>query len=306
MSVSMKVPIDSLLTENFQSNTPIFLDLSSYRQFVDWISTKIDPFKEKIKSKHLKVLIFEHQLEDIFPTDDGEDPGDLFRALDIEFSTLRWKKADGVFFAEIQEIYFHDENARLSKVHAEFLILSRYATVGETVKVITHYPCFLRIPNVEVYYLEGNPNKIRLPANFDFFVDLELHEKLHSGVKRKFLNHEYQDGLLEAFRELVDTLRTYSGISASDIPSEHNLAQSALKKDGSKIKLNHLSNDTETGEQRGYQEITMGIMTAIRNPITHLKETHDFINSRFNDEKTALKIIALISLILERLDERIT
>jgi hypothetical protein len=69
--------------------------------------------------------------------------------------------------------------------------------------------------------------------------------------------------------------------------------------------LNNLSNKHERGEQQGYYQLGCGIQAAVRNLLSHHGLDSPFIRQRFDDQRTALKWLCLLSLLFEKLDKRV-
>ena len=64
------------------------------------------------------------------------------------------------------------------------------------------------------------------------------------------------------------------------------------------MKLNPLNDISERDEQAGFRFIFMGVMTGIRNPIAHK-------NINWGDPSLALKYLCMISILFEKLDNRV-
>ena len=76
------------------------------------------------------------------------------------------------------------------------------------------------------------------------------------------------------------------------------LARQFNKENEPKIKLNTMSDITQKDEQEGFRFIFMGVMKGIRNPIAHKDINCD-------DPVLALKYLCMISLLFEKLDNRV-
>ena len=72
-----------------------------------------------------------------------------------------------------------------------------------------------------------------------------------------------------------------------------------------KIKLNTLGNESEWSEQKGFRDLGCGAASAIRNPISHTSVDLDFVRRRFGKRYTALKFLCLLSLLFEKLENRV-
>jgi uncharacterized protein (TIGR02391 family) len=219
------------------------------------------------------------------------------------------------FFYEVQEIYFHDiSNRERIDRHAEFVFLSRRAARSENkLRVLTAQPAFQRLVNAEIFLIPANPYKSKLPANFDVFTELEIHPKIRQKVEQEFRRGNWSEVIFqavdafEAFLQEITGLGTDGGGLVNDVfnpnfDSRRRVAQQFPKLLINDFKLNDNSYVSEVNEQDGYFRYAQGIIKAIRNLGAHNDRNGTFIQSRYGDEKTAIKVLCFLSMICERID----
>jgi uncharacterized protein (TIGR02391 family) len=119
-----------------------------------------------------------------------------------------------------------------------------------------------------------------------------IHEALPPKVKELFDDGHYSEAAFEAFKFVVQTVKTLSG----DTRDGKALMLNALGIKNPLIPLNHLANQSETDEQEGYSFLFAGSILAIRNPRAHEHSIDD------NPDK-CLDHLILASILLRRLEE---
>jgi len=118
-----------------------------------------------------------------------------------------------------------------------------------------------------------------------------VHEKLPAKVRRLFDDGHYAEATFEAFKFIDRRVSSLSGVKESG----YKLMMAALAESGP-MKLNDLSTDTEKDEQRGYQFMLAGAMSAVRNP-----RGHEF--DMFDPAETCLDHLSLASLFIRKIEE---
>jgi uncharacterized protein (TIGR02391 family) len=121
-----------------------------------------------------------------------------------------------------------------------------------------------------------------------------LHHKVKEGSKSLFVTRHFSQAILEALKTLEAEIREISGINLTG----QDLVNKAFKENEPKIKLNAMTDITERDEQEGFRFIFMGVMRGIRNPIAHR-------HSDWSDPCLALKYLCMISLLFDKLDNRV-
>jgi uncharacterized protein (TIGR02391 family) len=121
-----------------------------------------------------------------------------------------------------------------------------------------------------------------------------LHHKVESSSKSLFITSHFSQAILEALKALETVIREISGLNFAG----QDLINKAFIGNEPKIKLTPMNDIAERDEQEGFRFIFMGVMRGIRNPIAH-KCTN------WSDPSLALKYLCMISLLFEKLDNRI-
>lgn len=123
------------------------------------------------------------------------------------------------------------------------------------------------------------------------FEERAIHEKLPSKVRKLFDDSHYAEATFEAYKFLDKKISALSSIKESG----YKLMMTALAENGS-IRLNSLQTETDKDEQRGYQFMLAGAMSAVRNP-----RGHEF--DHFDPAETCLDHLSLASLFIRRLED---
>jgi len=215
----------------------------------------------------------------------------------------------------VQEIYFHDvTNRERCDRHAEFVFLSRRAARSENkLRVLTAQPAFQRLVNAEIFLIASNPYKATLPANFDVFTELEIHPKIRKKVELEFRRGNWSEVVFqavdafEAFLQEITGLNADGGTLVNDVfnpnfDNRRRVAQQFPRLLINDFQLNDNTCLSEINEQDGYFRYSQGIIKAIRNLGAHNDRNGTFIQSRYGDEKTAIKVLCFLSMICERID----
>ena len=126
------------------------------------------------------------------------------------------------------------------------------------------------------------------------FESANLHYKVESSSKSLFVTNHFSLAIFEALKALESEIKKISKLEFAG----QDLINKAFKENEPKIKLNPMNDITEKDEQAGFRFIFMGVMRGIRNPIAHKQ-----IN--WSDPTLALKYLCMISLLFEKLDNRV-
>jgi uncharacterized protein (TIGR02391 family) len=127
------------------------------------------------------------------------------------------------------------------------------------------------------------------------FDSLKLHPKIIRVSKKAFESSLYAEAILNAYKEVILTVRKISELNHLDGKP---LMEHAFSIDKPKIKLNKLITPSERDEQIGFMLIFSGVALGIRNP-----KAHENIEQR--DPHKTLGYLSLASLLMRKIDERI-
>ncbi len=121
-----------------------------------------------------------------------------------------------------------------------------------------------------------------------------LHSAIVSVSRKLFAGSNYAEAIFAAFKRVEIEVKEVSGLKEK---YSTGLMKCAFKGQEPKIKLTRMDTPSERNDQAGFKLIFTGAM-GIRN-----EKAHAFINQR--DPYKTLHYLALASLLLKRLDERI-
>lgn len=124
------------------------------------------------------------------------------------------------------------------------------------------------------------------------FSSRNIHTKLPPIVKDLFDDGYFSQATFEAFKFLDKTVQDLSGESESG----YKLMMKVFSDTSPIVSLTLCSNQSERDEQKGYQFIFSGSITAIRNPRGHEHSINDTID-------TCLDHLSLCSLLLRRIEK---
>jgi uncharacterized protein (TIGR02391 family) len=124
-----------------------------------------------------------------------------------------------------------------------------------------------------------------------------VHEDVLLYCKAEFLDENYFHAVFEAMKSIAAKIR-----KLSDLPHDGaELVEKAfsLGKDCSPLlAVNSLSTDTEKGEQRGFQNLLVGLFGTVRNPLAHTPKVEWDMT-----EQDALDLLTVASLVHRKLDK---
>lgn len=123
------------------------------------------------------------------------------------------------------------------------------------------------------------------------FEERAIHEKLPAKVRKLFDDTHYAEATFEAYKFLDRKISQLSGVKDSG----YKLMMAALA-DAGPMPLNAGQTDSEKDEQRGYQFMLAGAMSALRNP-----RGHEF--DYFDQVDTCLDHLSLASMLVRKIEE---
>jgi len=297
--------IDSWIDPNYEPKGNIFLDANDWKLFIDWIEKDRDRI-QKLSEGKWKVTIFKEQLVECF----GDDKQLIKKIKKIGINLdLTPSKNFEMFIVEVLRAYFQSNPAYHPQ--AKLLALARRSEANHKVQIISQNQFFWRISDVDTYfvdekYLDGYDD---LPASFDFFMDMKIHRKIWQVASERINNGDNPTAIIESVKAIFDEIRTVSGLNDDG----YNLIRdsfSCQKWDNNlsvtpRIKLNDLLSVSDWNDQKGYKDIAFGMATALRNPIAHQPVDQTFIQDRYGDKRSTMKVLCMLSLLLERIDKRV-
>ncbi len=124
------------------------------------------------------------------------------------------------------------------------------------------------------------------------FQSRNLYSKFPSKVRKLFDDGHYSESTFEALKFLDKRVQAL----AEKKETGYKLMMAVFGGDCPQLPLNDLSSESKKDEQRGYQFIFAGVMSAIRNP-----KGHDY--SIEDDLDTCLDHLTVISTLFRRLEE---
>lgn len=126
------------------------------------------------------------------------------------------------------------------------------------------------------------------------FESANLHHIVQSVSSSLFVTNHLSQAIFEALKALESEIKKISKIEFDG----QNLINKAFKENDPKIKLNPMADISGKDEQEGFRFIFMGVIRGIRNPIAHK-------NINWAEPSLALKYLSMISLLFEKLDNRV-
>jgi len=310
-------PIDALLDASFDVNIPVYLDVTSLIQFATWGRDNVADLVHRIRNKGLQIVVFEEQFKKAYPNETYRDLAESsLTTFEVTFDEIAWNDLDATFATELEGIYFHDEVGNKKNLHSRFLVLSRHATSNQhRLRIITAYPAFQRLVDADIYILPDQADDVDLPANLDLFIDLGIHPQLRTVVANKLRNNDYIGVVQDSVQELVGYLQNVDPSFASidgwllvDLALGYQKVthpSKSLLPVKPKIKLSPFLNPTDIDDHKGYYHFIGGAYSAFRNFSGHTAPSSQARQQQFGDKRTALKILCFLSLLFEKIDQRV-
>lgn len=148
----------------------------------------------------------------------------------------------------------------------------------------------------EIRYLVEHNDVDEQPDPNEIFWQL-LHPRIVALARPRFEKRLYGDAIEACFKEVNSAVkRLYVDATGQEVDGAA-LMNNAFSPNNPVIRLTGMDTQSERDEQQGYMQIYAGAMTGIRNP-----KAHSNINP---DSRNTLHLIALASLLMHKLDERI-
>ena len=126
------------------------------------------------------------------------------------------------------------------------------------------------------------------------FESSNLHNKVKSTSRSLFITNHFSQAIFEALKALEYEVKTISEFNSNG----QDLMAKAFAGDKPRIKLNPMKDISDKDEQHGFRFIYMGVMKGIRNTIAHRI-------TNWSDPSLALQYLSMMSLLFEKLDNRI-
>ena len=130
----------------------------------------------------------------------------------------------------------------------------------------------------------------------DYFWAL-IHPRIAAIARPRIERGFMGDAVESSFKEVNDAVKRLALEAGHRELDGHGLMTTAFSLDNPIIRLNDLLSISERDEQKGYLQIYAGAMTGIRNPKAHANLNPPLAKT--------LHLVALASLLMHRLDERI-
>ncbi len=298
--------IDSWLDIDQGNPLIAYLDAGEWELFAEWVRKDLEFRSRKLIEREWHVVVFRSQLIRCFGTNTKRDK--LLKALGVDLDT-KTVENDERFIVEVLRAYFHNDPSM--RPQAELLASARKNEINKKVWVISQHKAFWRIPDVDTFFIDEKRLKgfDDLPAGFDFFTDMKIHRKIHQAASERINNGDNPTAIIESVKTLFEEVRKAAGLDDDgyDLMRDAFGCQKWQKNLPVLpfIKLSKLSSETEWNEQKGFRDIACGIASALRNPIAHEPADEAFIQARYGDKRASLKILCILSLLLEKVDKRV-
>jgi uncharacterized protein (TIGR02391 family) len=301
--------IDILLDPSFALPGAIYLDAQYYGLFLDWL--RADPQRvQALATRNARLVMFTKQLHEIF--NPNSDRNRELRRLGIELPQTGILQEHKMFLAEALRTYFHDDpNARPQALL--YTLARRHSGINRQLSILSQHRGFRRIPMVDTYFVPGKPadGPDGLPAQFDFFEDLQIHSGIRRAAAKRMQNGDTALALQQSVQNVYDRMRQLTGstLDGRDLIS-YCLSQQAWEDRNQhrlvgttpRLQVNPLSDSWEEREQLGLRDIGLGIQRIVRNPLAHKPVTDGYITNRFSEEREVLKLLCVLSYFIERIE----
>lgn len=126
---------------------------------------------------------------------------------------------------------------------------------------------------------------------------LLLHPRIVALARPRFNRGFFGDAVEACFKEVNDAVKRLHFEATGKEIDGSGLMTNAFSPARPSVRLTAMSTQSERDEQQGYMQIYAGSMTGIRNPKAHANLTPS--------PRKTLHLVALASLLMHRLDERI-
>lgn len=258
--------------------------------YLDYLRKRFDedPDFEKVTAQELRETL----------NMDSEAARVLGEFLDMGNCRLWGRKATGICTADWEVGVIDDIEILYEANSPEDFLLSQW---NENIERIIAYtpeeaPEILDIKQakVETQQVLSQDNRLA-PKELEILFDsANLHHEVIKNSRSLFISNHLSQAIFESLKTLESEIARISEVDSFG----YNLITHAFNQNDPKIKLNNINNITEKDEQDGFRFIFVGVMKGIRNPIAHQ-------NVEMSDPDIALKYLCMISLLFEKIDNRV-
>jgi uncharacterized protein (TIGR02391 family) len=123
--------------------------------------------------------------------------------------------------------------------------------------------------------------------------DRNAHQEVFNYCREELLDQNYFHAVLESIKGVAQRIRDMSGLPTDGAE----LVNTAFSVKNPILKINSLNTETEISEQKGFNNILVGLFGSVRNPVAHAPKT-----SWPMTEHDALDIFSMVSFIHRKLD----
>lgn len=209
---------------------------------------------------------------------------------DLTWGCVRIKQGNGYFTRKEGDFNpWYDGNLKLKQLLDSLASLTELLDMTNPKQMqdveYLHFYNYLYFVTIPVDSPNKSPKK---SITFD-----ALHIKIRNHCEARYKAKNYSDAVFTACKVVFQEIKDLTG---SNLDGKR-LAEQAFALDNPQIKLNNLNTESEKDEQKGFILLLSGLYLGIRNP-----QAHDLINQY--DEHKTLEYLSFISLLLERIDER--
>jgi uncharacterized protein (TIGR02391 family) len=285
---------------------PTLLDIGVAHAFLEWLNNNLE-YLDHLEQKRWRIGVLRRHLL--------AQPDDLQATLtNAGIEVLDDQIIDGEEHLIMEMLHAYFGGNGVYRKAAQLLAYARKRTEdGDDVQIISRLRSFRLIPGVQMYtipnvdYKSSNEEAILLRA----LDALNLHSHVTRVAYERIVNRDYPTAVIETVKAFFEEMRQIGVLAGESYATDdgYDLLNQALEftkgKTLPKILLNDCQTQTEQNEQKGYYNLATGVASAMRNPIAHAPVDTTFIQARFGDPRKAFKALCLISLLLEKLDDRI-
>lgn len=291
--------------DDAQAPCPVLLDANAVDDFLKWLQVNPE-FERRLREEKAysirAILNHLNQRPDWKRKEKGFEVGikERLERHGVQLVTFNAGRSE-VMVGELQMAYFgNDATAHKS---AQLLTYGRQQRHdGRAVRIISRHSGFRSVPNIDLYVFDINDPGIASDAILlQEFAALNLHRTVREASYEYVRNRDYPTAILQVVNELYTHMRTISGLTTDG----RQLIDVAIGSNTPIIQLNTLASDTERKEQRGYVEFGYGVTDALRNVLSHHLADRPILEARFGDRHTAFKFLSLLSLLFEKIDNRV-
>jgi len=285
-------------------STTFYLEKDTIPAFISWLTA--DPLRRSLIASTWKIIVFKRHLVSY---SDYISRRKRLSALGVEVNNSNLKEYDSLFLDEVERTYFMNSGPNHRQL-AEFYLLVRRTDGNGWINVISQDRSFERIPMVNTYFIgmtarTGNQD---LPAQFDFLRDFNVHPALVRSIGTRLNETTRGDVVRDGIVTMQDHIRALTGLTTDGIQLMIDAldtgSPSAFR--SPLIRMNPLTDHdpihSQMNEQKGFAQLYKGVITGLRNPISHTTAGGLFASTRFPDKISLLKYLTLISILCERAD----